>query len=101
MKMLMNVHIPHEPFNTLVRNGSVGEIIQSIIEAIKPEVLYFTEQHGTRGAVAIINVEQSSQIPFYAEPFFLNFEADVEFRIAMSPDDLGNAGLNTLGEKWG
>jgi hypothetical protein len=26
MKMLMNVRFPHEPFNTLVREGTVGEI---------------------------------------------------------------------------
>ena len=64
-------------------------------------ITYFTEQEGTRGAVAIIDVEDSSKIPFFAEPFFLNFNADVEFRIAMSPEDLGKSGLEELGKKWG
>jgi hypothetical protein len=27
MRMLMNVKIPHEPFNTLVKEGRAGEII--------------------------------------------------------------------------
>jgi len=34
-----------------------------------------------------------------SSPFFLNFNADCEFRIAMSPEDLGKAGLDELGKK--
>ena len=100
MKMLMNVRIPHEPFNTLVKNGKVGEIMGRILDDLKPESIYFTEQDGTRGAVAVINVDDSSRIPSFSEPFFLNFDADCEFRIAMSPEDLMNAGLEDLGKKW-
>lgn len=100
MKMLMNVRFPHEPFNSLVREGTVGEIIRKILDDLKPESIYFVEQGGSRGAVAIIDVADSSRIPFFAEPFFLNFNADCEFRIAMSPEDLGNAGLDELGKKW-
>ncbi len=101
MKMLTFIKIPHEPFNTLVKNGRAGEIIGRIIEELRPESIYFTEHHGTRGAVAVFEVEDSSRIPALAEPFFLNFNADCEFRIAMSPEDLRNAGLNELGKKWG
>lgn len=100
MRMLMNVRIPHEPFNTLAREGKAGEIIQKIIKELNPEKIYFTEQKGTRGAVAIINIDDQSQIPSFAEPFFLNFNADCEFRIAMSPEDLAKSGLNELGKKW-
>ena len=100
MKMLMNVRIPHEPFNTLVREGKANVIIRRILDDLKPESIYFTEQGGTRGAVAVIDVADSSRIPFFAEPFFINFNADCEFRIAMSPEDLGRAGLDELGKKW-
>ena len=100
MRMLMNIRIPHEPFNTLVKEGKAGEILRSILEDLKPEFIYFTEQYGTRGAVAIIEVADPSKIPSFSEPFFLNFNADCEFRIAMSPEELGNAGLDKLGKKW-
>jgi len=100
MKMLMNVRFPHEPFNTLVRKGTVGGIIRKILDDLKPESIYFVEQEGTRGAVAIVDVADSSRIPSFAEPFFLNFNADCKFRIAMSPEDLGKAGLDELGKKW-
>lgn len=101
MKILMNVKIPHEPFNTLLRKGRAGEIIQEIIKELKPESIYFTEQGGARGAVAIVNIENESDIPSIVEPFFLNFNADCEFRVAMSPQDLDKAGLEELGRKWG
>jgi hypothetical protein len=100
MKMLLNVEIPHEPFNSLVRNGKAGEIIGRILDAIKPESAYFTEQDGKRGAVFVVNVQNPSDVPSFAEPFFLNFKADCKFRIAMSPEDLQKAGLPALGKKW-
>ena len=100
MRFLMNVSIPHEPFNTLVKEGKAGEIIQRIIDDLKPESIYFTEQNGCRGAVAIVHIDDSSQIPSFSEPFFLNFNADCEFRVAMAPEDLGKAGLDGLARKW-
>jgi hypothetical protein len=100
MRFLMNIHLPHEPFNTLVREGTVGATLKRILEEVKPEAVYFTEQHGTRGAVLIVNMNEVSEIPSLAEPWFLNFEADCEFRIAMTPEDLEKAALDKVGEKW-
>lgn len=101
MRMLLNVILPYEPFNTVVRNGTVGPIIERILEEIKPESVYFTEQNGHRGAILVVNVNQPSDIPALAEPWFLSFNAECQFRIAMSPEDLQTAGLGGLGEKWG
>lgn len=101
MKMLLTVEIPHEPFNSLVRSGKAGEILGRILESIKPEMAYFTEQDGTRGAVLVVNVQTPSDVPRLAEPFFLHFQANCRFRIAMSPEDLQQAGLDELGRKWG
>lgn len=100
MKMLLTAEFPHEPFNTLVRTGKAGEVIARILETIKPETAYFTEQDGKRGGIFVIDVQEPSDVPAFAEPFFLNFQADCKFRIAMSPDDLQKAGLQALGKKW-
>ncbi len=101
MKMLLNVEFPLEPFNSLVRNGKVGNILERILETIKPELAYFTEQDGKRGGIFIVDLKSPSDIPFISEPFFLNFEASCKFRIVMSPEDLQNASLDELGKKWG
>lgn len=100
MKMLLTVEFPLEPFNTLVRNGSVGQILDRIMEAIKPEAAYFTEQDGSRGGIFLIDVQNPSDVPAFAEPFFLNFQASCKFRIVMNPEDLQKAGLDALGKKW-
>lgn len=100
MKMLLTVEFPPEPFNTFVRNGSVGEIIGRILETIKPETAYFTEQDGKRGGIFVVDVQTPSDVPIFAEPFFLNFHANCKYRILMSPEDLQKAGLEELGKKW-
>jgi len=100
MRMLLTVRVPHEPFNTAVREGTAGPTIEKILEDTKPEAVYFTEHNGTRGAVLVVNVSEASQVPFYAEPWFLKFNADCEFRVAMSRDDLKKSGLEGLGKKW-
>lgn len=100
MRVLMNIRIPHEPFNAAVRQGTAGAILQRILEEARPESVYFTEQNGTRGCVMVVQINDSSEIPSFAEPWFLNFNADCEFRIAMTPADLEKAGLDQLAEKW-
>jgi hypothetical protein len=100
MKMLLTVTIPHEPFNTLVRQKKAGQIIGRILEEIKPEAAYFTEQDGTRGGIFVINVPDPSRLPSFAEPFFLNFNADCRFRVVMSPEELGRSGLDSVADEW-
>lgn len=100
MRMLLNVLIPHEPFNSAVRKGKAGLIISRILEETRPEAVYFTERNGHRSATLVITVDNPSKIPSLAEPWFLNFNADCEFRIVMSPEDLQKAGLDELGKKW-
>jgi hypothetical protein len=96
----MNVKIPHQTFNAAVKDGSASAKLGKILDTIKPEAAYFTEQNGQRGAVLIVDLPDASKIPALAEPWFLTFQADVEFRIAMTPDDLKRSGIDGMGKKW-
>jgi len=100
MRMLLHVKIPHEPFNSLVKAGTVGAKVQRILQELKPEAAYFTEYEGHRGAILIVNVDNPSQIPSFAEPWFITFSANCEFHAVMTPEDLAKAGLDDLGKKW-
>lgn len=100
MKMLVNVTCPVEPFNSLVVKGKAGDIINRIIDDIKPESIYFTEIDGKRGAVMVVEVSDPSNIPAIAEPWFLNFKAICKFHVAMTPEDLRKSDLAKLGKKW-
>jgi hypothetical protein len=100
MKMLFDITLPHEPFNTLARQGIAGKKLAEILDATKPEAIYFTEQDGKRGAVAVMELAEPSSIPSLCEPWFLTFNAEVKCRIMMMPDDLRKSGLDDLGKKW-
>ena len=100
MRMLMHVKIPHDSFNAAVRDGSVGKKMKTILDDLKPEAVYFTEYDGQRSAILIIEVSEPSRIPFFAEPWFLQFKADCHFHVVMTPDDLAKSGLEALGKKW-
>lgn len=101
MRMIMMIQFPIEPFNTAVRDGTVGAKMKKILEDAQPESAYFMERDGHRGGILIVDVANPSDVPRLAEPWFLTFNAEVEFRIAMTPEDLGRANLDALGKKWG
>jgi len=91
MRILMIVGFPHETFNAAVRDGSVGSKMKKVLDALKPETVYFTELKGRRTAIILVDLEGPSMVPALAEPWFLTFNADVEFHVVMSPEELEKA----------
>ena len=100
MRFLLKVNIPAEAGNAAVKAGTLGSTIQSILADVKPEAAYFGDNNGQRTAFIVLDMQDASHIPAIAEPWFLAFNADVEFRIAMTPEDLKKAGLGDVGKKW-
>jgi hypothetical protein len=100
MRILLCVTLPVEPFNTFVKDGSVSAKMKRILDELKPEAAYFMEYGGRRSGMLIVHMESTSQIPSIAEPWFLTFNADIEFHPVMLPEDLAKAGLDALGKKW-
>src|SRR6516164_5752648 len=100
MKILLSVSLPHKPFNAAVKDGTAGSKLNRILEATKPEAVYFTERNGQRGAVLVLELPDASKIPAMVEPWMLTLEADIELRPVMTAEDLRRAGLDELGKKW-
>ena len=100
MRFLIRVSMPHEPFNSYVKDGSAGAKMGKIMNELKPEAAYFMDMDGLRTGILIVNMDNTSQIPAIAEPWFLLFDADVEIHPVMLPDDLMKADLASLGKKW-
>jgi len=90
--MLLNVQIPHEPFNSLVRQGTAGKLLSRILDEQKPEAVYFTDDKGQRSAFIFLDMQDASQIPAIVEPWLLAFSASVEIHPVMIPADLAKAG---------
>ena len=101
MRFVLDITIPPEKFNAAVREGTAATTMARILEDAEPEAAFFTSKGGHRGGYVVVDLEDASEIPRYAEPWFLHFDARVEFHPVMTPEDLARAGLEGLGEQWG
>ena len=100
MRMLMIVRLSTDAFNTAVRDGTAGSKTNAILDEVKPEAVYFTEFNGQRTVMMIVELPEASNVPALAEPWFLTFNAAVEFHVVMSRQQLQEAGLDKLAKKW-
>jgi hypothetical protein len=100
MRFVLHISLPVEKFNEAVRDGSAGEKMRRILEETKPEAAYFCANEGKRGGFLVVDLADPSEMPRFAEPWFLLFNASVEFLPTMTPQDLGRAGLDQLGKQW-
>ena len=91
MRFLVEVNIPVETGNIAAKAGKLGTTIQSILADQKPEAVYFTDENGQRTAFVFLEMQDASQIPAIAEPWFLAFNARIEIHPVMVPDDLNRA----------
>src|SRR5207244_2528343 len=91
MRFLVKVNIPVESGNAAARAGKLGATIQSILADLKPEAVYFTDSDGQRAGYIFLDLQDASQIPAIAEPWFLAFNASIEIHPVMIPDDLAKA----------
>ena len=92
MRFLLKVNIPVESGNAAAKAGKLGATIQSILAELKPEAVYFTDDNGQRAGFLFLDLQDASQIPAIAEPWFLAFNASIEIHPVMVPDDLARAG---------
>jgi hypothetical protein len=91
MRCLLKVSIPVETGNVTMADGTLPKIIESILNESKPEAAFFAEENGKRTGFIFLDLKDTSQIPALAEPWFLAFNAHVEFHPAMNLDDLKKA----------
>ena len=100
MRFVLHISLPVDRFNEAVRDGTIGEKIGRILEDMKPEAAYFCAKDGKRGGFFVVEMADVSEMPRFAEPWFLQFDATVDFLPAMTVGDLQRAGIEALGKKW-
>jgi len=103
MKYIMKVSFPTEVGNLRIKDPQFGAKMKDVLAEIKAEAAYFGTICGERGGYIVVNIENASQMPAIAEPFFLWLQADVNFIPVMTPEDLGKAGpgIEAAVKKWG
>jgi hypothetical protein len=88
--------------NDLLKDPLFGKKMQELLSEVKAEAAYFTTIGGNRGGYVIVNMDDASQIPAIAEPFFLWLKAEIDFYPVMTPEELAKAGpaIETAIKKW-
>ena len=88
MRTMMRVTIPVEPGNAAIKSGRLPQLMGEAMARMKPEAAYFTADNGARTAYFFLDLRDQSDIPVYAEPFFMELNASIEFMPVMNADDL-------------
>jgi hypothetical protein len=103
MKYIMIVRMGQERGNEVLRDPQFGHKMSDLLAEIKAEAAYFTTIEGQRGAYIVVNMNDASDIPAIAEPFFLWLDADIDWVPVMLPSDLAKAGpaIGAAVKKWG
>ena len=103
MRFMMRVQWDIEKGNALARSGELGPTMEAILGDLKPEAVYFAAIGGNRSAYVVVHMDDVSQMPAIAEPWFLALNATVQFEPVMLPDDLQKAGpsIEAAAKKFG
>jgi hypothetical protein len=99
MKMRMSL----EKGNAAISDAQFGQKMHDLLAEIKAEAAYFTTICGQRGAFIVVNMNDASEMPAIAEPFFLWLNADIDWYPVMTPENLGKAGpaIGAAVQKYG
>lgn len=88
MRMLMKAQIPTEAGNSAIRDGSLPEIMRSVLEGLNAEAAYFIAEGGMRTALIFFEMADSSDIPPAAEPLFMGLAAEITLSPAMNVEEM-------------
>jgi hypothetical protein len=89
--MMLRWTVPVERGNEAIKDGTLSQTIESLIDELKPEAAYFWPESGERGGMMVFDMADPTQIPQIAEPLFLKLDAAVDFAPVMNADDLKKA----------
>ena len=97
MKFLVKVTLPIEEGNAAILDGSIMEKMQKIMEDTQPEAVYFAAENGQRTQYLIVDIDDATEMPKIAEPWWLSFNADVDVTPVFTLADMEQLGP-ALGE---
>jgi hypothetical protein len=95
MRTMVKFTIPTQEANPLVKDGSIGQTMETLIGNLQPEAAYFGPIDGKRGGFIVINMEEGSDVVTKLEHLWLELGATIELFPVATPDEL-RAGLQSL-----
>jgi hypothetical protein len=96
MRMMLLVELDTPTANGVIRDGRIEELLNGILEALRPEAAYFYGRGGRRAFTLVVDAPDAASLPSLAEPFWMELNASVEAFPCMNADEL-REGLSRLG----
>lgn len=91
VRMMMKVQIPPDSGNQAIKAGDQGAIFQALIDKIKPEAVYFTQEDGLRTVYFVYTIQRTTEFAAIHEPLIQGFGARVYDMPALTWDELKDA----------
>ncbi len=101
MRFMLTFRVPMDEGNTGIIDGSLGQTLEAIIDELKPEAAYFGPIDGARGGHLVVNFDDPSQLPAFAEPLFLGLGATIQIYPVFTPEELPTETLQQTAQKYG
>jgi hypothetical protein len=96
MRMMLRAVVDTEAGNEALRNGSMLQVIEQMMQQLNPEAAYFVgSEDGQRSCVVVFDMADPSQLPAISEPLFQIGKARVTLSPCMNLDDV-QKGLSQL-----
>jgi hypothetical protein len=103
MRVMVKFRFPNDSGNEVIRTGRIAQIVQGILDDLKPEAAYFFPDGGERAGLLVVDMENSSQVALACERFFFGLNAKVELTPVMAIEDLqaGLASIEQVVQRYG
>jgi len=88
MRVMLKAQPDVELGNRAIEERTLGDIVTSVTDLVKPEAFYVGPEDGTRTLFMVFEVEDSSEIVKVTEPFFSKLKAKVELLPVMNQAEL-------------
>jgi hypothetical protein len=88
MRVLLTVEMDTAKANAAITDKTLAETISSVLGPLKPEAAYFGSKNGSRTGFIVFDLQEASDIPSIAEPFFQKLGAKISFVPVMNLDDV-------------
>ncbi len=89
MRMMLRIEMPDpaKPSEALA-SGRMPQILESTLQQLHPEAVYFVPTHGNRAAYIFFDMTDPSILPVISEPLFRELHAKLDWAPAMNREDL-------------
>ncbi|WP_328911140.1 hypothetical protein OG230_17370 [Streptomyces sp. NBC_00234] len=88
MRVMLRAHLDTQVSNAAVKDGTLQQVMQKMVEELKPEAAYFGPSEGGRSCTFVFDMQDSSRLPTIAEPLLDHLGARIEIQPVMNGEDL-------------